>query len=179
MLFNYYDSSYGLTRKNEWIIWRDVSLLAWCGSHPYGLACASLKRGFKVTLIREKRAFWKDPKCPKNNEPLHYSIAEQGKKAKKLGVIEKIKRNIDLPFLKEIAKDGVYPIVLMRFIRKNGTIGALHWVIIIEVEKNYVIINDPYYKGNRKIPIKLFMKGWDGARLPKWGSAKEVLIIEK
>ena len=87
--------------------------------------------------------------------------------------------NISLPFLKNIIKDGIYPIILMRFIRRNGTLGALHWVVAIKVEKNYVIINDPYYKGNRKVPIKLFMKGWNGARLPKWGSAKEVLIIEK
>lgn len=179
MIFNYYNPKYGLTRKKEWKIWREASLLAWRGCHPYGLAVVALKKGFKVTLIREKKAVWKDPKFPKNNESLRYSIKQQGKKAKKLGLVEKFKRKIDLPFLKDLLEKEIYPIVLMRFVRKNGTLGMSHWTVLMKIEKDYVIINDPYATGNRKLPKKLFMKGWNRVRMKRWGHAKEILIVKK
>jgi len=153
-------------------------MLAWSGSHPYGIAFAALKRGFKVHLIREKKTFWKDVKFPKNNKSLRYSITEQEKKSKALGLVESIKR-IDLKLLKELLEKNTTIIILMRYIRKNGTIGSGHWVVPLKIEKDHIIINDPYATGSRKIPIKLFMKGWNGIRNRKTGMAKEILIIEK
>lgn len=178
MLFNYLDSSYSLTRENEWNIWRDASMLSWRGCHPYGLAIASLKRGFKVTLFREKKAVWKDVKFSKNNESVKYSIKEQEENAKKLGLIEKFVR-IDLSLLNKLLGKHFLPILLMRHLRKNRTLGFFHWVVLTKIENDYVIINDPEEKGDRKIPLKFFMKAWDKARDSKWGTAKEVLIIEK
>jgi len=178
MIFNYYNPSYGLSRKKEWEIWRDVSLLAWSGSHPYGLAFGALKRGFKVTLIREKKAVWRDPNFPKKNESLRYIIKEQEKESKRLGLVEKINKKVDLQFLKSLLEKNIHPIVFMRFIRKNGRLGDSHYVVVIKIEKNYVIINDPYVSANRKIPIKLFMKGFRKIRAPRWKMGKEILIIE-
>ena len=132
-----------------------------------------------MRLIREKRTFWKDVKFPKNNESVRYSITEQGKKAKALGLVERIKKKIDLQFLKEMLDKNAKMIVLMRFIRKDGSIGISHWSVPLRLEKDYIIIHDPYATGNRKIPIKLFMKGWDKVRDKKTGMAKEILIIEK
>lgn len=179
MTFNYYNPSYGLTREREWEIWREASLLTLRGTHPYGLAAVALRKGFKVTLIREKKTVWKDSSFPESNESLRYSIKEQEKKAKSLGLVEKLKRKIDLPFLKDLLEKNVYPIVLMRFVKRNRTLGFPHYVVVINLEKNYIVINDPYAYGNRKIPIKLFMKGWNGIRMEKWGMNKEILIIEK
>lgn len=179
MTFNYYNPLYGLSRKKEWEIWRDVSLLAWCGSHPYGLAIGALKRGFKVTLIREKKSVWRDPNFPKNNESLRYIIKEQEKEAKRLGLVEKINRKIDLQFLKNLLEKNIHPIVFMRFIRKNRKLGLSHYVVLTKIEKDRVVINDSYASANRKLPIKLFMKGFRKIRAPQWRMGKEVLVIEK
>lgn len=168
-----------MTRKNEWEIWRETSMLAWAGTHPYGLASAALKRGLKVRLIREKKTFWKDIKSPENNESIRYSIKEQEKNAKRLGLVEKIEKKIDLKLLKKLLEKNAKMIILMRFIRKNGTLSLPHWVIPLKLEKKYIFIHDPYASGNRRIPIKLFMKGWNRIRNKKTGMAKEILIIEK
>jgi len=179
MVFNYHNPSFKIAKEKEWEIWREASLLAWRGCHPYGLASVALGKGFKVTLIREKKAVWKDAKFPKNNDSLRYSIREQEKKAKSFGLVERFKRKIDLHFLKNLLEKNIHPIVLMRFIRKNGALGLSHWVVPIKLRKDYIVINDPYAADNRKVPIKLFMKGWDKVRSSKWGMAKEVLIVER
>ena len=180
MIFNYYNPKYGLSREKEWELWRETSLLSWRGTHPYGLTIAALKRGFKVTLIREKKTIWRDKKFPKNNEPLRQMIKLQEAEAKKLGLVEKINRNIGIDLLKRILEEGNYPIILMRFIRKNGSLGIGHYSVVLKVERDYVILHDPYARANRKIPMKTFMKGWNGIRdYLKTGQNKEVLVIEK
>ena len=179
MIFNHYNPSYGLTRNKEWEIWREASILTLLGCHPYGLAIVALKRGFKATLVREKKSFWKHPEHLKNNEPLRYLIKNQEKKAKSLGLVEKIEREIDLPFLKNLLEKNIHPIVFMRTIKKNGTLGLSHYIVPIKLGKDFAVINDPYVAGNRKIPIKLFLKAWDKIEMPKWGMGKEILVVEK
>ena len=179
MLLNYYKPSYKLTRENEWDIWKDTTLLAWRGSHAYGIAFAALKQGLKVHLIREKRTFWKDVKFPRNNEPLRYAIMEQGKKAKKIGLKESIKKKIDMNFLEGLLKKNKTMIVLIKSIRKDGSLGFFHWVIPLEIQKDYVIINDPEIAGNRKVSKKLFIESFNQATDKKWRTCKEILIVEK
>jgi hypothetical protein len=154
-------------------------MLAWRGSHPYGVAFAALKRGLKVHLIREKKTFWKDTKFPENNDSIRYSIVGHEKKSKALGLVESMKRKIDLKMLRELLEKNATIIILMKFIRKNGTIGSSHWVVPLKLEKKHIVIHDPYASGNRRIPIKLFMKGWNRIRDRKYGMNKEILIIKK
>lgn len=177
MIFKQLDPSFKLTRKNEWDIWRDSSLLAWTGCHPYGLAVAALKRGYRVRLIREKKAVWKDVYCPDNNEPMRFSLMLQEAEAKRLGVREKMKRRIEIKDLKDILDSGKSPLVLTKSIRKNGRPGWLHWIVVREIDGKFVRIGNPDKEGISKIPIKTFMRMWDSIRDKKIGSAKEVIVI--
>jgi hypothetical protein len=177
MLFNHIKPSYGLSREKEWEIWRDTSLLTWRGSHPYGLAIASLKRGFGVKLFREKCTVWKDSNFPDTNESLKYAIEEQEKTAKLFGLDEEIEKDIDMKFLKSLADRGTNPIILMMMVEKNKKMGFLHWVVVTKIDEKFVTIQDPEVSSDRRIPTKLFVKAWDAVRNPKWGTSKEVMLI--
>jgi len=179
MIFNYYNPKYGLSRKKEFELWRECSLLVWRGTHPYGLAASALKRGYEVEAIREKKTMWKDPNFPVTNNPLKFIIKMQEKKAKSLGLKEKIIKNIKLEDLKEILNGNFYPIVLIMFIKGKKITKIPHWVVVLEIKKDYVIIHDSYDKANRKVPISLFIGSWNAARRKAWGHTKEVLIIKK
>lgn len=178
MVMNFYDPSIKLTRENEWGIWRDASDLVWGGCHPYGMAIAALKRGFKVRLIREGRTLW-NVGYPEDRGALHYSIREQEVRAKRLGLKETMKKGIDAAFLEGIIRKGKPVIVMMKLISKNWSIGGLHWVVLTGIEKDCVILNDPGEGGNRRIPMKTFLRAWDGVRDRILSTAKEVLVLEK
>jgi hypothetical protein len=177
MMFNFIKPEYGMSREKEWEIWRDSSLLAWRGSHPYGLAIASLKRGFSVDLYREKKTPWKDANFPENNEPLRYAISEQEKTAKLYGLSEEIVKKLDLPFLKSLVDRSVFPMLMIKSVNKNNSLGVLHWVILTKIDDKHVTINDPLFSAGRKVPLKIFMKAWDSVRSKKLNTSKEVLIV--
>ena len=178
MVLNYYDKKYRMTKKLEWKIWRESTLLAWKGAHPYGLAIAALKRDFKVSLLRESKAFWKDVNCPKNNKAIKHTILRQEKEAKKIGLEERMMKRIGLRSLSKYLKSGIPPIVLVREIKDNS-LDCAHWVVVTDIEKNKIFLNDPYRYSNEKLSKELFKGSWNICKNLKEGFNKEVLLLQK
>lgn len=180
MIINYLNTKYGISREEEWELWREIGLMVWRGTGPFGMALGALKKGLKVTLVRKKKTIWRDFKKPKNNEALRYVFKKQEKEARKLGLKVKIKKDIDSSDLKKYLKRNVNPIFLIRFIKKNKRLGrSTHWIVLNKIEKNHVIIHDPWVSKNRKLPLKVFLKAWDKCEDPKQGFTKEVILIQK
>lgn len=178
MVLNYYDKKYLMSKRLEWKIWRESTLLAWKGTHPYGLAIAALKRGFKVTLLRESGAFWKDNKYPKNNKAIKHTILRQEKKAKKIGLEKHMMKRIGLKSISKQLKKGIPPIVLVREIKKDK-LECAHWIVVTDIRKNHVFFNDPYISANVKATKESFKKSWDVRKTLKEGFNKEVLLVQK
>jgi len=178
MVFNYLNPKYGLSKGKEWELWRETSLLTWRGTHPYGLSLALLRRGHKVDLIRSGRKIWQDVNFSLNNSALKYAIQKQEKESKRLGLKEKIKKKISLEDLNKYIKKGKIPILLIQLIKKDNSLGFAHWVILLGIDKKYVILNDPYVSGNRKVPKKTFLKSWNMLEKLKEGFSKEILLIK-
>ena len=179
MVLNFYNPDYGITKKKEWELWRETCLLAWRGTHAYGLSAAMLRRGYKVTLIRESKRLWKDVNFPENNDALEHAIHEQEKEARELGLEEIIIKDINLQILSEHIENGIPPIVLTREIEEENNLGFAHWVVVTEVNDNYVVINDPHNSGDRKVSKELFLSSINEISKLNNNFSKDVIVVQK
>ena len=142
-----------MSRKSETDIWRESSLAPLPPTTRYGLAFASLKRGYLVEILSNVKGLELKPNPRLMGEAgiqtfarfqtmIDAQFEERKERALEMGLKERIVDGIRPEDLLEILQSGGIPIILTSAAHFDDEDWA-HWVVVTWIEKENVYVNDP------------------------------------
>lgn len=190
MAMNFLDPKKEMGQREELQLWREATTIFMTSGHggcgPRGLALAAFHRGFKVKVFLNMEgplfaAGVRDSKKKEVIELVYKDFDEQIKETD----IEIIDRPLDINSIKElISKNNAVPLTLISTYRltKNK---APHWVVITEIDDNFVFFHDPqkdlniYPHATDQMHIPLLHSDFE--KMAKFGSSqlRASLVIYK
>ena len=162
MVMKYWDNTFELSRKNEFLLWMKSNPLIFLGGTlQFGLAKTALEKGFK-TKIYQKSKFSMIFKNKHKFIDFYEKIASYSSRHKKIPI--HYTKNILDEIFKSI-EENIPPIV---FVNLEPLIGenVLHWIVVTGFDKENVYVNDPYIpqgssienKKDSKIKLNIFKR---------------------
>jgi predicted double-glycine peptidase len=158
MILKFFNPKIKLSRKFEFEIWREASILFTGATSSFGIAKSIAKRGIKVTIHQKKRKLG------------YYRI--KGQKKKNLIFIERLMKKeaiesgvkikygrFDIDLIKKLIKDG--PIIILINLKPITREDINHWVVLTGIDDQFVYVNDPWvskkskFKRKKDFPIKI------------------------
>ncbi len=152
------------SRKAELEIWSEAVVAPIKGTSSFGLAYSAAKRGLKARVVADlKHSLIYVPKGWKDKdiiEALHASLRRQHELAKKAGV-EFVNKTPNCNDVIKTLKKNRLAIVLVDMKPLHGT-RIPHWILIHEIEKDYLLAADPFDGKELKLDcgqLEKLMKG--------------------
>jgi ABC-type bacteriocin/lantibiotic exporter with double-glycine peptidase domain len=169
MAFKYHDSSIPLDQTEEVAIWRDTNMVAIWGSARYGIAHASLLRGFETEMISDAKGLGFAERTKIRRPDIDIGVMdfffEHAKaSARRLGLRE-LSRTPALADARVALGAGKVPIALIST-KLFDEDDIPHWVVVSGIAKKNVKLNNPLGKGTESYPIPDFERhfGFFGER---------------
>ena len=147
MVMKSIDDNVVLDRSLELDIWRDSTLMESRGTSSFGLALSAARRGYtvRVRTYCEKFGFidiLKDRFSGIDVEFMEMLFKHTRDQALIEGV-EWIRKNPEMDDIRRSLDEGYFPIVLISSEMMGEEEGIPHWVVVVEVDEGYVLINNP------------------------------------
>jgi hypothetical protein len=165
MVMKYWDSSFDLTRKMEFQLWKEsYSLFLLGGTFQYGLASTAAAHGFHPEISQKTRFSTGYPRLPALATLIESMVSH---KAHRMNIpIHYGSENIQV--INNALSQNIPPIVFINLFPLIGE-NVLHWVVVTGLEEHLVYINDPYVpqdfsgkqKKNYPVPRDVFLKAME------------------
>jgi len=161
MAFKHLDPSAPFDQTEEVAVWRDTNMVAIWGSARYGMAHASLLRGFSTEMISDARGLGFAERTRKRRPDIDmgvmgYFFEHSKASARRLGLVER-SRTPALADAERALVAGSLPIALVSTALFDED-DIPHWVVISGVTKRRVRINNPLGRRVESYPIEDFMR---------------------
>jgi hypothetical protein len=184
----HFDRDLEIGRELEFEVWRQCNMIGIKGADPFGLSIPLIDSGYHVRLITQRSRIvdndaWRRRLLRNfSSEEIELSIfgmKENRQRAIRRKLPVTYKRPVVADILRGVDRNEI-PIALVHM----GVIHSLnipHWIVVTDVDGEYVVFNDPYppkgRKGLRLSHIK-FQKILDdiGTRI---GLSPSVLFVKK
>jgi ABC-type bacteriocin/lantibiotic exporter with double-glycine peptidase domain len=169
MAFHYHDASIPLDQGEEVAIWRDTNMVAIWGAARYGMAHASLLRGFGTQMISNSRNLGFAERIKVRRPDIDMNVMEfffghSRSEARRLGLKETIREPV-FTDAKKALEACCLPIALIstRLFEEDD---IPHWVVVSGIEEGKVIMNNPLGKDVESYQVKEFERyfGFSGER---------------
>ncbi len=147
MVMGSIDKSIRLDNELENSIWEDANLVESKATSAFGLALASRKRGFFVTVWADSDGIGFTKRLKKHFRSINVDRLNElheitRRKAIDLGVKERPGK-VTLKVLSSRLDNGIHPIVLISTRLMGEWIAIPHWVVVTNISKDTVTIQNP------------------------------------
>lgn len=140
MVVKYWDSSFELSRRMEFRLWRRSDpFVFFGGTLQFGLAKAAVEMGFEAEIYQKARFSQCYPNMGKLPDFLEYIISLD---ARSKDVAIHYGRKVSNVIFKGLI-NGIPPIVFLSLRPISGE-NVLHWLVVTGFDGQRVYVNDPY-----------------------------------
>jgi hypothetical protein len=162
------DGRIPLDHDTEIDLWKDANLHESYATSAHGLANAALRRGFKAKVIADRPGIGFESKLKEHfpiieDRILHSIYDHTVARAKELGLEEEFVR-VDVELIEVLAASNMRPIVLISTDLMDEDVPIPHWIVILSVDRNEVLIANPETGATEVYPREKFgaYLGYDG-----------------
>jgi predicted double-glycine peptidase len=163
MIFKLFNPHLKLNRTLEFEVWRQCNMIGVRGADPFGMSVPLLDAGYEVHLVTQRRRMiepdlWKSRLreyrfTPEDARLALFGISENMKRAQVRGLTVEYSR-LTIEKIAKSFNEGFITIALVHM----GVVHQFdipHWVVVTDIEEDYVALNDPYPpKGGKGIRVR-------------------------